>query len=588
MIIKIIKIYKKVSISGLLWVFIISISIPFIQNLMLVYTEKIGNSLSRETAGTVISLLIIQSAIYFLLQLLMLANKMIENKLNPKYDFYLNSSIKRKLSKIKMYLLDDSEIHNKIITVQQIIPQIGVSLLKSILTLFQALIAILGMVYILRNLNFFILILLVLFSLVNIFISHIFNKFQLQIYNSSSEHTRKREYFSRIFSNRELMAENRIFQLHNFFIEKWRELFWVVETPNINLNNKRSILVYTIQILINFVQLAMLILFINTSDSIISIGSFMLLTQAILQLQGQANEFVASVSHIHQTITFLPKYFEVLNLPEEQEDQGINFSGLKQEININCLSFKYKNSIEPSLNNVSFTVKRGESVAIVGHNGSGKTTLVKCMLGLYDEFVEGSIYYDGVSATEYNKESFRKKVAVLFQNYGKYPLTFKQNIALGDLNRTGDEFLYSKSMNLSNAWSVVDSLPKGSNTVLSPEFDGGVDMSGGQWQKTALARMYFRDADIIFLDEPTSAIDPISENEIYKQFFEISKEKTSIILTHRLGMCKWVDKVIVMEDGRVKEIGTHEELLKSGLLYKKMYLAQSEWYTTEKILVKPI
>jgi ABC-type bacteriocin/lantibiotic exporter with double-glycine peptidase domain len=555
---------------------------------MLVYTEKIGNSLSRETAGTVISLLIIQSAIYFLLQLLMLANKMIENKLNPKYDFYLNSSIKRKLSKIKMYLLDDSEIHNKIITVQQIIPQIGVSLLKSILTLFQALIAILGMVYILRNLNFFILILLVLFSLVNIFISHIFNKFQLQIYNSSSEHTRKREYFSRIFSNRELMAENRIFQLHNFFIEKWRELFWVVETPNINLNNKRSILVYTIQILINFVQLAMLILFINTSDSIISIGSFMLLTQAILQLQGQANEFVASVSHIHQTITFLPKYFEVLNLPEEQEDQGINFSGLKQEININCLSFKYKNSIEPSLNNVSFTVKRGESVAIVGHNGSGKTTLVKCMLGLYDEFVEGSIYYDGVSATEYNKESFRKKVAVLFQNYGKYPLTFKQNIALGDLNRTGDEFLYSKSMNLSNAWSVVDSLPKGSNTVLSPEFDGGVDMSGGQWQKTALARMYFRDADIIFLDEPTSAIDPISENEIYKQFFEISKEKTSIILTHRLGMCKWVDKVIVMEDGRVKEIGTHEELLKSGLLYKKMYLAQSEWYTTEKILVKPI
>ncbi|MFB5269178.1 ABC transporter ATP-binding protein [Paenibacillus enshidis] len=580
--IKIIGIYRAVSLVGLLWITLLSISMPLLQSLMLVYTEKVGNSLAGGQANVIILLLFIQSVLYCSAQICMLANNMLENKLNLKYSLYLNTSLKEKLSKIKIHLLDDTETHNKIVTVRHIIPQIGVSLLSSILTLFQAILAILGMIYILRNLHFSILILLVLFSLANIFISNIFNKVQMNIYNTTSEDMRLKEYYSQLFFNRELMSESRMFQLHKFFLEKWKAVFWRVETPNVNLMNKRSVLASSIQISINLLQLIMLIILVNTSGSALSVGTFMLLTQAVLQIQGRANELVASLSHIHQTFMFLPLYFEVLNLPEEEQVQGEEFSGLKEGIVVSNLSFKYINSSSKILKDVTFSIKKGERVAIVGHNGSGKTTIVKCLLGLYDEFLEGSIYYDGLSISDYNKDTLRNKIAVLFQNYGKYPFSFKENVIIGDLKNIDNEELYNQALNSSNSRSIVNSLPNGSNTSLGPEFNKGIDMSGGQWQKTALARVYFRDADIVFLDEPTSAIDPISENEIYKHFFEITKGKTSIILTHRLGMCKWVDKIIVLDKGQIKEIGTHNELLNKESLYREMFLAQSEWYIAEQ------
>ncbi|SEK70669.1 ABC transporter ATP-binding protein [Paenibacillus sp. OK003] len=584
--IKIIRIYRSVSPVGLLWIILLSIFIPLLQSLMLVYTEKVGDSLAGGRANVIIFLLFIQSGLYCLTQLFLLANNMIENKLNLKYNFHLNTSLKEKLSKIKIALLDDTEMHNRIVTVQHIIPQIGVSLLSSILTLLQTTISILGMIYILRNIHFSILILLVLFSLVNILISNIFNKVQMNIYNTTSEDMRKKEYYSQLFFNRELMSESRMFQLHKFFLKKWEAVFWKVETPNVKLMNRRSVLASSIQISINLLQLVMLIILVNTSGSALSVGTFILLTQAILQIQGRANELVASLSHIHQTFTFLPLYFEVLNLPEEEQDQGREFSELKEGIVVSNLSFKYINSSSRILEDVTFSIKKGERVAIVGHNGSGKTTLVKCMLGLYDEFLEGSIYYDGLSISDYNKDTLRNKIAVLFQNYGKYPLSFKENVIIGDLKNRDNEDLYNQALKSSNSCSTISSLPNGSNTSLGPEFNKGIDMSGGQWQKTALARVYFRDADIVFLDEPTSAIDPVSENEIYKHFFGISKGKTSIILTHRLGMCKWVDKIIVLEKGRIKEIGTHNELLNKESLYREMFLAQSEWYIAEENMVE--
>ena len=576
-----IVIYKNVSLIGLFGIIIISSLIPVIQNLLLIYTQKIGDALGAKSNDEVIIFLFIQSIIYLLVQILILWNKMIENRLNPQYDFYLNNSIQKKLSKVRMYLLDDFETYNKIIMIQQIIPQIGVSFLMSLLTIIQTIIALVGMSYILSDLHWAIIGTLILFSIINIIVSHIFNRNQLKIYNDTSELTRKRDYFTQIFSSRELMAESRVFQLHEFFIGKWKELYWRVETPNIIINNKRSLLAFAIQISVNFVQLIALILLVRTSEPILSIGAYMVLTQAMLQLQGRANEFVASISHINQIFMFLPIYFEVLEL-EEEDNKKVEFTDLKKCISVKNLSFSYKNSDVLSLKNLNFTINKGESVAIVGYNGSGKTTLVKCLLGLYNEFDGGTIDYDNISINEYNKDSIRKNTAVLFQNYGKYPLSIKENILLGNLIKIEDTLLYDKALKLSGAWQFINKLNYKHDTMLHPEFEKGIDLSGGQWQKTALARMYFRNASILFLDEPTAAIDPISENNIYKQFFEIASGKTSIILTHRLGMCKWVDKIIVMEEGSIKEIGNHEQLLNNNSLYKEMYSSQAEWYTKTK------
>ncbi|WP_010497956.1 ABC transporter ATP-binding protein [Paenibacillus elgii] len=573
---------SKLGFAGLI---LLSISIPVLQNTHLYVTEKIGNSLLSEGLSTIIILLLVQSIVFITSQVLLMVNKLIENKLTPQILFSLEQTLINKLARLKMISLEDSHTYNKLITVRRVIPQLGMPLISSIFSFFQSLLMVSGMIYILRNLHWSIICILISFSVLNFFVTRMFNKLQLSIFDKTSETIRMKEYVSQLFYNRALAGELKIFNLHHFFSGKWSNLFWGVEEPNISLSNKRTYLIYSIQMGINLVQLAMLLILIITSYPVISVGSFLLVSQAIVQFQGRANEIINSFAHIHQSLVYIPTYFELINLPEEKPASRTNeFNGLKHQISITNLSFKYKNSNEKSvLSNINFSIKKGEKIAIVGHNGSGKTTLLKCLMGLYDNF-EGEINYDGISINQLDIQTFRKKVGVIFQSFGKYPLSFEENIILSDISKPHDRNNINNILTECKIFELSKNLRYGHNTILSPEFMNGTDLSGGEWQKIALARMYYKDADVIFLDEPTSAIDPISENEIFEKFFSFSKDKTSIVLTHRLGICRKVDKIIVMENGTIKEMGDHESLMNNDGLYRKIYESQMHWYGDEKQL----
>ena len=241
------------------------------------------------------------------------------------------------------------------------------------------------------------------------------------------------------------------------------------------------------------------------------------------------------------------------------------------------LTFTYPSADRPSLQVVSLSLAPGETVAIVGPNGAGKTTLVKLLTGLYPP-QEGSVFLGGLDTCTTAPSSLCSAVSGVVPQSERYKLTRRDNIFLGDIRREGtDEELLETA---AQAGVLVDSdaYPEGLDTLLAREFDG-VDVSGGQWQRIAIARGLYRTSDFIVLDEPTAAIDPLEESNIYRRFAEISRGKTALIVTHRLGSARIADRIVVMDEGRIVESGTHEELLRKDGKYTQMWQAQAQYYT---------
>ena len=229
------------------------------------------------------------------------------------------------------------------------------------------------------------------------------------------------------------------------------------------------------------------------------------------------------------------------------------------------------------LKDISFELKAGEKLALVGENGAGKTTLTKLLLRLYEP-TEGSILMDGVDIRHFDKAEYQQLFGAIFQDFVKYYLTARINIAVGNISEVENEELIQDSALRSLANEVIDGLPKGYEQELGKRFKQGVELSGGQWQKVALARAYMSDSQIIILDEPTSALDARAEYEVFQRFIALTKDKTSIIISHRFSTVRMADRVLVLKDGRLLELGTHEELLSQKGLYAELFELQAVGY----------
>lgn len=244
------------------------------------------------------------------------------------------------------------------------------------------------------------------------------------------------------------------------------------------------------------------------------------------------------------------------------------------------VDFAYPNAKYLTLKNINLTIKPGETVAIVGENGSGKTTLVKILTGLYKPD-NGSVKIGQTDLSMVSYASAFRDISIVCQKYQRYSLTLRENIQLADFDKIDDERVEEVLKDNRIDWKDTTLFPDGLNTILSREF-GGVELSGGQWQRIAIARGFYRDSRIIVLDEPTAAIDPIEESMLYQKFSEMAKGKTALIVTHRLGSTKKADRILVMQKGEIVESGTHNELMeRANGIYANMYLSQAKWYQAE-------
>src|SRR6202035_2924521 len=238
------------------------------------------------------------------------------------------------------------------------------------------------------------------------------------------------------------------------------------------------------------------------------------------------------------------------------------------------VSFRYPGSSRLVLNGLNFHLRPGERVALIGENGEGKTTIVKLITRLYDP-TEGQVLLDGVDLREYRLEDLYREIGVIFQDFMRYEMTARENIAVG---RIDDLKMLETAASKSLADEVIARLPGGYEQMLGRRFETGVDLSGGEWQKVALARAYLRDAQILVLDEPTAALDARSEHEVFERFAELTKGKMALLISHRFSTVKMADRIIVLERGVIAEDGHHNELLQNKGRYAEMFELQAASY----------
>ena len=314
--------------------------------------------------------------------------------------------------------------------------------------------------------------------------------------------------------------------------------------------------------------------------SLVTIGELTFLAGSFNRLRNQLQVMFTRFSNITENAMYLHDYFEFIDM--EFSDQS-DFEQLPVPAEIDTgiefqnVTFSYPNGHIPVFNGLSFKLRKGEKLALVGENGSGKTTLIKLLLRLYEP-TSGRILLDGVDIRHYGKEEYQKLFGAIFQDFVKYYLTTRINIAVGNIEKVGDNKKIEKAAELSLADDVVKDLLNGYDQELGRRFKKGAELSGGQWQKIALARAYMSEAPIIILDEPTSALDARAEYEVFQRFIGLTKGRTSIIISHRFSTVRMADRILVLNDGEVLELGTHEELMENGKLYSELFELQAEGY----------
>lgn len=313
----------------------------------------------------------------------------------------------------------------------------------------------------------------------------------------------------------------------------------------------------------------------GTLSGVYLVGSILVFSSSILYTTQSISQFVENSSMLYDTLLFMQKYFSFISLHKTYHDGSMNFKKDFSCLSFSNVSFKYPNNETNALTNITFSVDNGEKIAIVGENGSGKTTLMKLLCRFYKP-LDGQIKLDNISIENFLLKDYRKNIGAVFQDYSKFDLTLRENIAISNLKDiTNDDKL--KSVLAQAEFEQRDNL----DTLLGIHFEGGKDLSGGQWQKLAIARAFFGNFEIVILDEPTASIAPRSEYEIYKSFLQLTKNKTVFFVTHRLSMVKNADKVLVLRDGHIIGFDTHEILMQNNSYYNELYTMQASQFIDE-------
>ena len=418
-------------------------------------------------------------------------------------------------------------------------------------------------------------------------INFIYRKKNAQYVRRNSKGRREMNYYSERAVNRDVAKEVRIFSLTDTFIGSFKRAFddyyKGLKSLIVKENIWQSVFI-VLSVCVNCI--CYLYIALQVFEGNYLLGDFSLYTGALTTIAGEITTLINTSATVYEGTLFIDNLIVFLNegssvvspeTPAEPPRRGVGHS-----IEFCGVSFSYPGHDKKVLNNVSFRINEGDNVTLVGLNGAGKTTLIKLMTRLYDP-TEGKILLDGVDIREYDVAELYSLFGIIFQDFGRYAYTVKENIRFGDINR--EDFTSEELENASksaNAYEFITALPDGFDTPLTRAFEqNGTELSGGQWQKLAIARAFFGMKDILILDEPTAALDPLAENEIYNEFTELSRGKTTLFVSHRLSSAVHSSKILVMEEGMLVEEGTHEELMRRRGKYHHLFSTQASRYTTE-------
>ena len=390
----------------------------------------------------------------------------------------------------------------------------------------------------------------------------------------SAYNGRYREYLS----GRGSVGERTVFGFSPFVTEKYISSLNETNRDNNKVQierEKRHYISVIFQYALCFIAVVLLIKPLVSQE--ITIGVFSSVVQALfVAVPMLISGFLYDTYFIFCMRRHLKQFNKFLSL---STDVGLSDSASKdapafESIELKNVSFAYPGSEKKVLSNVNLKISAGQKTALVGENGSGKSTLCKLILGYYDDY-EGEILLNGIDIRKWDKADIKAMVTALTQNFSRYDVTLEDNICLGE-PFTEEEV--DRAVSLSGLTDIIKRLPKGKKTMLGKLYEEGVDLSGGEWQRVAMARMIIRNTGLMLLDEPTASLDPMAERDVYEQYDSITKDSATILVSHRLGAVKTADVIYVLENGTVSEVGSHAELMDKNGLYAKMYESQRGWY----------
>ena len=384
---------------------------------------------------------------------------------------------------------------------------------------------------------------------------------------------RESNYLHSILTGASFAKEVRAFGTAPYFISKYKAIRANVYNGKKDVHRRLtaySILAQAIEAII--VALVFISLGRAVAIAAMSIGVFVVYLQGFQRLQSSSKNFLQSLIQLFQQRLFLKDIFKFLTIaPVRDKEDAVKFPVLNSGLSVQNLSFTYPGAAIPTLLNVSLSCTPGHITAIVGQNGSGKSTLVKLLTRMYQP-EKNCIFLDGEDITNIRLEDFRDNSIVLFQDYEKYFFTVNENIAFDAVIENQQKV--TNAAKSANAHNFISKLPNQYNTRLGRAFRESIQLSGGQWQKLAIARVFYKDAPFMILDEPTSSIDAIAENSIYNNLKETAKNKIIILISHRLYNLRIANKIYVMKDGTIVEEGTYDELLKQDGYFKELFSSQ--------------
>ena len=387
-----------------------------------------------------------------------------------------------------------------------------------------------------------------------------------------TEEERKVNYYNRLLTSKDYAKELRIFNLGQHFKENYETLRGGLREKQINLIKKRTLWETLVQVIATvFLLMIFGYIIYSTVTKSISTGDMAMYFLALHRGYSVLQEWLSRISSLYEDNLFLKNFFEFLKIQvKEDSSSSLHFpKPIKEHITFKDVSFKYPNTKRWVLKDVNFSIKAGETVAIVGTNGAGKTTLVKMLAGLYKP-TTGDITVDGTDWTQIRSDELADAVTVIFQDFMLYNVSAKKNIWYGNIKREPDDNPIREAAKNAGIHDMFMNLPKGYETTLGTLFKNSEQLSRGEWQRTALARSFFNDAQLIILDEPTSSLDAFTEAGLLKYFGEIASGRTAIIISHRLTTIRLADRIIVLDGHGVAETGTHKELINKNGLYRKM------------------
>lgn len=409
-------------------------------------------------------------------------------------------------------------------------------------------------------------------------------KYAEQVYKWHREVTEKRRhanYYDTVLTRDNFAKEIRVFGLKNVFSEKYKELCGKLRHAKLQLAVKHlptecaAELGAIAALFGSYAYIAY-----KALAGAITVGSLVMYFQAFQRGLVSLQQTLAALSDLYEDNLFLSSLDEFLDLKpivkESKRPKDVPHP-IRSGIVFDHVSFAYPNADRNAIDDISFKINPGEIVALVGENGSGKSTLIKLLCRLYDP-TNGSITIDNIDLHELSTVSLRKEIGVIFQDYAKYNVSARNNIWFGDVSVGLNQDSIVAAAHHSGADRVITKLKHGYDTILGKTFQDGEELSIGQWQKLALARAFLRNAQIIVLDEPTSAMDPNAEYDFFENFRCLAKGRSAIIISHRFSTVKMADKIYVMQRGSIIESGTHKELVERGKLYARLFEKQAHYY----------